>query len=246
MQAIAKNEQHTSQVSPLEIVGLIVHHVRPVLGWRTGLFLAKWIVRLPHYRKRFVRPDDDGDLVEIKRSLFPLAALHHELARELGEEARALVLSHALALDVAVRLQRRWYLTSPKERGWDAFHREHEREMRSGILRRNEHTLPVVTPDRVEFRVTRCRLYEAMCAMAIGPLTQAFCESDEIVFNECVPAMRFHRDDAEANTIARGARDCAFVFERAQQMSPPSSVPLARASDHATSIRARFAGKDGA
>ena len=142
MQAITMNEQQKSDVSPLEIVGLIVHHVRPVLGWRTGLFLAKWIVRLPHYRRRFVRLDNDVDLVEIKRSLFPLAALYHELARELGEGARALAVSHAVALDVAVRLQRRWYLSSPRERGWDAFHRKHEREMRSGLLRRKEHTLP--------------------------------------------------------------------------------------------------------
>jgi hypothetical protein len=87
--------------------------------------------------------------------------------------------------------------------------------MRSGLLRRNEHTVPVVTPERVEFRITRCCLYEAMCAMGVGPLTQAFCRSDEVVFNEYLPAMRFHRDDAESNTIARGATDCGFVFERA-------------------------------
>src|SRR5579859_5224604 len=147
MPAVAKNEGPKSRASPLEVVALVVHHVRPVLGWRTGLFVVRWIVRLPHYRRRFVRPDDDGDLLEIKRSLFPLAALHHELARELGDGADALLVSQAVALDVAVRLQRRWYLTDPEQRSWGAFHREHEQQMRSGLLRRNEHTLPVVTPN---------------------------------------------------------------------------------------------------
>lgn len=220
-----------SQASSLEVVALVVHHVRPVLGWRTSLFVGRWIVRLPRYRKRFVRPDEDRDLLEITRSLFPLAALHHELARQLGDEARALVVSQALALDVAVRLQRRWYLTDPKQRGWDAFHREHERQMRSGLLRRNEHTLPVVEPDRVEFRITRCCLYEAMCAMGVGPLTQAFCRSDEVVFNEYLPPMRFHRDDAAANTIARGAKDCGFVFERARASPTAGAESRPRGGD---------------
>src|ERR1019366_5242022 len=69
MQVIARDEEYKGQASPLEIIARIVHHVRPVLGWRTGLFVGRWVVRLPHYRKRFVRADEDEDLSEIKRSL---------------------------------------------------------------------------------------------------------------------------------------------------------------------------------
>ena len=47
-------------------------------------------------------------------------------------------------------------------------------------------------------------------------LSPFFCRSDEIVFNEYLPQMRFHRDDGAANTIARGAKTCGFVFERAR------------------------------
>jgi len=208
-----RDEGRRGALSPIQIVALVVRHVRPALGWRTPWFVGTWALRLPQYRKRFVGAGDALGLREIKQSLFPLAALHHELVGVLGEP-EALAVSRALTLDVATHLQRRWYLTSRTQRSWAAFHLGHERQMRSGLLRHNEHTLPTVTPVRVEFRITRCLLHEAMAAMDAAPLTEAFCRSDEIVFNEYLPEMRFHRDDAPVNTIARGARDCGFAFER--------------------------------
>ena len=207
-----------SNLSPLEVVALIGHHLRPILGWRTAPFLAAWAVRLPSYRERFSRLDDDPALAECKRTFLPLAALHHELVRRVGEE-RARFLSEAVALDVATRLQRRLYLGPLAKRTWDAFHREHDRQMESGFLRHNKHSLPLVTESRVEFQITRCAFYEAMCAIEIGPLTEAFCRSDELVFNEYLPEMRFHRDERASNTIARGATACGFIFERSPTKS---------------------------
>ena len=50
--------------------------------------------------------------------------------------------------------------------------------------------------------------------MGDGALTLAFCRSDETVFNEYAPIMRFHRGSSPVNTIARGAPRCAFIYER--------------------------------
>ena len=154
----------SASLSPLVVLALIARHLRPVLGWRTAPFLAAWAVRLPSYRSRFLLRDDDPALSECKRAFLPLAALHHELAHRIGQE-RALLVSHAVDLDVATRLQRRWYLVPRAERTWEAFHREHDRQMQYGL-------------------------------------------------NEYLPEMRFHRDERPANTIARGATACGFIFER--------------------------------
>jgi hypothetical protein len=200
-------------LSPFEILGILVHHIGPVFRWRTAGFLARWAIRLPRYRARFIDSTDDAALAECKRTFLPLAALHHELVEHLGI-ARAQPLSQAVALDVATTLQRRCYLGENRtERTWKTFHAEHERQMRSGLLRHNQHSPFVVVPGRVEFQITRCRFFEAMRSMGIGSLTEAFCRSDEIVFNEYLPGMRFHRGEVVPNTIARGGTSCGFVFE---------------------------------
>ncbi|GAX91662.1 hypothetical protein [Effusibacillus lacus] len=47
-------------------------------------------------------------------------------------------------------------------------------------------------------------------------MTEVFCHSDEVVFNEYTPDMKFHRGDIEVNPIARGTSQCALIFEKVQ------------------------------
>ncbi len=74
------------------------------------------------------------------------------------------------------------------------------------------HADVTVAPNRYDYRVTRCRFHEAFMAMGVPELTRAFCESDEVVFNDYSPGLRFDR--AGRGTIARGAQDCTFRFEQ--------------------------------
>lgn len=50
--------------------------------------------------------------------------------------------------------------------------------------------------------------------MGAPALTEAFCRSDEVVYNEYSPDVVFHRGSEAPNTIARGASRCQFVFDR--------------------------------
>ncbi len=85
--------------------------------------------------------------------------------------------------------------------------------MEEGFIRNNEND-GIQRGDRVySLHITRCRFFETFRDMGSAGLTEAFCRSDEIVFNEYSPQMRFHRGHEQPNTIARGSKRCTFIFE---------------------------------
>ena len=209
----------------LSLLGVLVGTLRPALGWKTVPFLVRWAAHLPGFRRRYLGTNPDPAVEECKETFLPLAAIHHELVPALGEQ-RAAEISQVVALGVATSMQRRWYLPPVSERSWDRFHREHERQMQKGLLRHNEHAASSTrSGEKVEFHVTRCRFHEAFRELGTPALTEAFCRSDEIVFNEYLPSMRFHRGGGGANTIARGAPTCRFVFDRAALEAEVEATP---------------------
>jgi hypothetical protein len=193
---------------------LLNDYLRPLLGRRRFLFIARLFVLLVRYRKQFARPTDDAGLKEVKQTFLMVGAFYHELCRVRGE-AIAFRTSHALLGDIANAVQRQAYLPPPPApRTWEWFHQEHELQMAQGFIRNNENS-GIRRGDRVySLHITRCRFFEAFGDMGAPELTEAFCRSDEIVFNDYSAQMRFHRGNEQPDTIARGARRCTFVFER--------------------------------
>jgi len=84
----------------------------------------------------------------------------------------------------------------------------------------------------VKTHITRCVFHETFRDMGIPWLTEAFCRSDEIVFNEYSPSMKFHRGTEETkNTIARGGSRCVFVFERVETPEQSLNAKTKEAGD---------------
>jgi len=90
----------------------------------------------------------------------------------------------------------------------------HETQMREGFISTNENDGIHRSGERVTLDIVRCRFHECFRDMGSPAITLAFCRSDETVFNEYSPMMRFHRGPAPVNTIARGAARCTFIYER--------------------------------
>lgn len=111
-------------------------------------------------------------------------------------------------------IQRQAYLPAPPHPDWDWFHREHEAQMREGLIRNNENDGVIHTEREVKLDIVRCRFFEAFPTWGTPPSRRAFCRSDVVVFNEYFPAMRFDRGEAKPHTVARGARRCRFINER--------------------------------
>ena len=87
--------------------------------------------------------------------------------------------------------------------------------MAAGFIRHNDNSRIRTDAGAYRFGIVRCRFHEAFRDMGAPGLTEAFCRSDEVVFNEVLPTqMRFHRGADARNTIARGGDTCVFVFER--------------------------------
>lgn len=176
--------------------------------------MLRLLLKLPAYRKRFSRPTDDPALRVFKRQFLLAGALCHELTGILGDE-RARAATFSMLEQIATTVQRFWYIPPPgAERGWAEFHRRHHHQMEHGIIRFNEHDEIHTTPAREVLFITRCRFFETFRDMGLPGLTEAFCRSDETVFNEHSPDLRFHRGPDPVNTIARGADRCAFIFEK--------------------------------
>jgi hypothetical protein len=198
----------------LQVVpGLLNRHLAGPLGWRRWPFILGMLLRARSYRNAFARPSDDAGLREVKRTFLLVGVLYNRLRATHGEEL-AFTTTYGFLLDLANAVQRQAYLPEPgAARTWEWFHREHDAQMEEGFIRNNENDGVVHTPDRVSLHITRCRFFEAFRDMGHAGLTEAFCRSDEMVFNEISPQMRFHRGKEIPNTIARGASRCIFIYE---------------------------------
>lgn len=182
-------------------------------GWRF-LFIARLFLMAPFYGKRFRRASDDMPLREVKKTFLLVGVLYNELAKKIGD-AKALEITQAFLYRLGCAVQRQAYFPPPgKTRTWDHFHREHEAQMAEGFIRHNENDGVIHTDQTVTMHITRCRFHECFRDMGNAAITEAFCRSDETVFNEYSPLMRFHRGGQVPDTIARGALRCTFIYER--------------------------------
>jgi hypothetical protein len=202
---------------------LLNRQLEPVLGARRFVLVARLLLLAPLYARRFARPGDDASLREVKKRFLLVGALHQELLRCIGATQAAL-LTRQFLFELACAVQRQAYFPPRGEaRNWEAFHREHEAQMEEGFIATNESAVAARTRDTVALHVTRCRFHECFRDMGDATLTEAFCRSDETVFNEYSPSMRFHRGTQAPDTIARGAARCTFIFERVPQAVQQSS-----------------------
>ena len=196
------------------VFSVVNRHLGQVMGWRRFPFMIVLLLRLPSYRRQFCHATDDEGLRILKRKFLLAGALYHELARRIGQD-RAFAATYSMLMEIANSVQRNWYIPPESvKRNWDRFHREHHHQMEHGLIRFNEHSEIVSAPDGEHFFITHCRFYESFRDMQVPELTEVFCRSDETVFNEYSPHLRFHRGADPVNTIARGAPKCAFIFEK--------------------------------
>jgi len=211
---------------------LLNEQLKPVLGVRRFVFIVRLLLLAPLYARRFARASDDVSLREVKRRFLLVGVLYQELVRCIGAEQAAVVTGRFL-FDLACAVQRQAYFPpSGEERTWEGFHRAHDAQMEEGFIGTNESAVSQRTHETVALHVTRCRFHECFRDMGHAALTEAFCRSDETVFNEYSASMRFHRGTQAPDTIARGAARCTFIFERVPRAVRPSgsaaSVPIQR------------------
>jgi hypothetical protein len=193
---------------------LLNRHLRPMLGWRRFAFIPKLFALAGTYRKQFSRPGDDAQLQRVKATFLLVGVLYNELAKPEGAE-RALSTTQSFLQDLACAVQRKAYFPPGGEaRTWDYFHDAHEAQMREGFISTNENDGIHRSDKLVTLDIVRCRFHECFRDMGNPAITLAFCRSDETVFNEYSPIMRFHRGPVPVNTIARGAARCTFIYER--------------------------------
>lgn len=198
----------------LTVPALLNRHLRNVLGRDRWTFIAGLFRQAGHYRRAFARADDDAGLREVKKTFLLVGVLYQELLRIRGREV-ALSVTQDFLYDLACSVQRKAYFPpSGQPRTWDFLHDAHEAQMENGFIRANENGGIRRSERNVALEITRCRFQECFRDMGNAEITLAFCRSDETVFNEYSPIMRFHRGPSPVNTIARGAPRCTFIYER--------------------------------
>jgi hypothetical protein len=196
------------------VPSLLNRHLRAPLGWRRFPFILRMLVRAPAYKATFARASDDPQLRGVKATFLLVGVLHNELAHRFGKD-EALRIATAFLYDLGCAVQRSAYFPPPgSPASWDAFHAAHEAQMAEGFISANENDGIVHTDAQVRLNITRCRFHECFRDMGAPGLTQAFCRSDETVFNAYSPSMRFHRGSVAPDTIARGASRCVFIYDR--------------------------------
>jgi hypothetical protein len=221
------------RILAIVVPSLLNRLLLPVLGWRRIPFIVSMLLAAPSYRRTFARPGDDAGLKEVKRTFLLVGVLYHRLLDRFGE-AVAFRITHAFVFELANAVQRQAYFPPPgKPRDWDWFHREHEAQIREGFIRNNENDGIVHSANRVSLHITRCRFYETFRDMGNAGLTDAFCRSDETVFNNYSPEMRFHRGTELPNTIARGAKQCTFIYDRLPVKDAAPTDASRQPRDHA-------------
>lgn len=175
------------------------------------------LIKAPSYRKRFRRTNDDEQLKRVKRTFLLVGVLYNELADKVGVE-QALQTTQQFLYDLGCEVQRQaYYPAADAPRTWEHFHREHEAQMAEGFISTNENDSVRHSEGRMELNIVRCRFFECFRDMGNAAITEAFCRSDETIFNEYSPQMRFHRGAQQATTIARGAQRCVFIYEKVEQ-----------------------------
>lgn len=193
---------------------LLNRHLQPVLGWRRFVLIPILFALAGTYKKQFSKPGDDAQLRRVKDTFLLVGVLYNELVKAQGAE-RALSTTQSFLHDLGCAVQRKAYFPpGGKARTWDFFHDAHETQMREGFISTNENDGIQRSDSRVTLDVVRCRFHECFRDMGNPAITLAFCRSDETVFNEYSPIMRFHRGNSPVNTIARGAPRCTFIYER--------------------------------
>lgn len=211
---------------PRLAISRAVEHSLRSLGWGRFAVVGRALLHLRAHARSFARVTDDAKLRQAKRTLLIAGALHSEIRAAFGE-ARADAIVHTLLERVATVLQSSIYLARPlAERTWDALHEAHDEVLTVGFARVNEHVPIESSGSLVSFEITRCRLVEALRDMGAARVAEAFCRSDEIVFGQYAPGIRFHRGTGTPDTIARGAATCRFVFERGLASRPLASQPV--------------------
>lgn len=206
-----KRRRHTLLVT---VPRLLNRHLAPVLGSGRWLFIVRLLLDAGRYKRQFAKPTDDASLTKVKATFLLVGALYNELIPRIGTD-RALSTTQAFLFDLASEVQRTAYFgTSPFERGWDRLHDEHELQMNEGFISANEHDAIQRSADRVSLHITRCRFHECFRDMGNAAITEAFCRSDEAVFNDYSATISFHRGGVSPDTVARGAKACTFVFLR--------------------------------
>ena len=193
-----------------QLLSLVARNLKAPLGLGRYAFLFRLALRWQVYLARYADPEDDEGLREYKRKLVWFVMIYHELRPRLGDH-EALRVALEVTRSVAVLVQRSLY-RAPGNPSLSGLIVLHGRLRGKGLFRHIEYADVKVDHNRYEYRVTRCRFHEAFTAMGVPELTQAFCESDEIVFDGYARGLRFHR--AGRGTIARGAEDCTFHFEQ--------------------------------
>lgn len=209
-----QEKRHRLRILAQVVPSLLNRLLKPLLGWRRVHFILAMLWRAPHYRRAFSRPSDDAGLKEVKRTFLLVGVLYHRL-RERFDEETAFRITDAFIFELGNAVQRQAYFPpagTPREWAW--FHREHEAQIREGFIRNNENDGIQSSDNQVSLHITRCRFFETFRDMGNARLTEAFCRSDETVFNEYSPEMHFHRGTDVPNTIARGAQRCTFIYDR--------------------------------
>lgn len=215
MARLNQRAEGTRRLAVLLLVpALLERHLRPLLGVRRFFFMYRLLWRAKKYQRQFHRPSDDSLMDEVKGRFLLLGVLYNELFARFGQDA-ALRTTQVVAYDLACTVQRNAYFPPrAADRTWDYFHAQHEEQMKEGFIRANENDGVHRSAGRVELHIVRCRFAECFRDMGDVRITQAFCRSDETVFNEYSPLMRFTRGGANPDTIARGAQRCMFVYEQ--------------------------------
>lgn len=192
---------------------IINKHLKDLLASNRFLFILKMFLRASHYRKKFMKETDDQALKEFKQTFLLIGVLYHELEKAIHEQ-QAKDISFKILHDIAIAFQREWYKPKKQQKpSWNAFHAVQRYQSKYGLIRHNKQEVIEYESKKYHFSVTRCVFHETFVDMGIPWITEAFCRSDEIVFNEYSSSMKFHRGDEEKNTVARGGTKCTFIFE---------------------------------
>jgi hypothetical protein len=193
------------------VVGRALLPALAELGARRYLLMARAAARYPGIVRRASAQRPDAGVRAYVRALAPFVTLAHELTRLLGDE-RGTALALRATESAAVALQRSLYrrMRAPS---LSTLTEVHARNRTVGLYRYIEYAGITRTAGAYDFRVTRCRFHEAFTLMGTPWLTQAFCRSDEVVFNQLATTIRFRRLPVLPDTIGRGGDSCSFHFD---------------------------------